>query len=289
MVVEIPPSTTDLKAANGSPIPLLVEKTVKAVWKGRTIKLHGIRDRAHGRSDPRSHVATGAGRSLGFQDRPPDNRRRDTLTVRWRGCHDMPRLVVQETIVIPARSQMDIPIKTVYSNLKATRDAAGTGWMTESGETAHGLQITRTLIAIRVLEVPVRVMNVLHHPVTWEKGAMVSSLEQMVVMTPTTEETRPAPDLTFKVDLLDAVDEEIQPAEKEAVSQLLDEFEDVFERGEYDLGSTDIVEHTIDTGDYKPIRQPLRRNPLPNLQAITEQTSEMLRQVLIEPAISEWT
>ena len=47
-------------------------------------------------------------------------------------------------------------------------------------------------------------------------------------MTPTTEETSPAPDLTFKVDLLAAVDEEIQPAEKEALSQLLDEFEAVF-------------------------------------------------------------
>ena len=89
--------------------------------------------------------------------------------------------------------------------------------------------------------------------------------------------------------MLAAVDEEIQPDEKEALSQLLDEFEDVFSRGEYELGSTDIVEHTIDTGDHKPIRQPLRRHLLPHLQAITEQTSEMLRQGLIEPAISEWT
>ena len=36
------PSTTDLKAANGSPISLLGETTVKAVWKGRTIKLQGV-------------------------------------------------------------------------------------------------------------------------------------------------------------------------------------------------------------------------------------------------------
>ena len=199
------------------------------------------------------------------------------------------RLVVQESIVIPARSPMDIATKTVYSNLKATPDAAGTSLMTESVKTAHELQIARTLVPNRLLEVPVRVMNVLDHPMTWEKGATVSSLEQVDVMTSTTEEARPAPDLTFKLDLLVAVDEEIQPAEKEALSQLLDEFEDVFSQGEYDLGSTDIVEHTIDTGDHKPIRQPLRRHPLPHQPAITEQTSEMLRQGLIEPAISEWT
>ena len=114
------------------------------------------------------------------------------------------RLVVQESIVIPARSQMDIPTTTVYSNIKATRYAAG--------EIAHGLQIARTLVSNRLLEAPVRAMNVLDHPVTWETRATVSSLEQVDVMTLTTEETRPAPDLTFKVDLLAAVDEEIQPA-----------------------------------------------------------------------------
>ena len=36
------PSTTDLKAANASTIPLLGETTVKAVWKGRKIKLQGV-------------------------------------------------------------------------------------------------------------------------------------------------------------------------------------------------------------------------------------------------------
>ena len=71
------------------------------------------------------------------------------------------RLVFQESIVIQALSQMDIPTKTVYSNLKATRDAAGTSWMTKSVETAHGLQIARTLVPNHLLEVPVRVMNVL--------------------------------------------------------------------------------------------------------------------------------
>ena len=197
------------------------------------------------------------------------------------------RLVVQESVVIPARSQMDILTKTVYSNLKATQDAAGPSWITESGETAHGLQTARTLVPNRLLEVPVRVTNVLEHPVTWEKGDTVNSLEQVDIMTPTTEETGPAPDLTFKVDLLAAVDKEIQSAEKEELSQLLDEFEDVFSRGEYDLGSTDVVEHTIDTADHKPIRKPLQRHPLPHHQAITKQTSEMLRQGLIEPVISE--
>ena len=38
-----------------------------------------------------------------------------------------------------------------------------------------------------------------------------------------------------------------------------------------------------------PIRQPLRRQPPPHLQAIKEQTELMLQQGIIEPTISGWT
>ena len=49
---------------------------------------------------------------------------------------------------------------------------------------------------------------------------------------------------------------------------------------------TNLIMHGIDTGDHKAIRQPLRRHPSPPAEAIREQTAEMLRQNLIESAIS---
>ena len=89
------------------------------------------------------------------------------------------RLVVQESIVKPARSQMDIPTKTVYSNLKAMRDAAGTIWMTESGETVHGLQIARTLV-------PNRQGNECSRPSgDVKEGSHRQQPEQVNVITPT--------------------------------------------------------------------------------------------------------
>ena len=36
------PTTTDLKEVNGSPIPLLGETMVKALWNGRMIQLQGV-------------------------------------------------------------------------------------------------------------------------------------------------------------------------------------------------------------------------------------------------------
>ena len=217
------PSTTHLKAPNGSPIPLLGKTTVKAVWKARTIKLQGVV------TEHMDEVILGLtwlqeqGAVCDFKTGHQPIEGEKHLQSDGEDAMICLRLVVQESIVIPARCQLDMPTKTVYRNLKATRDSAGTSWMTESGDTVHGLQIPRTLVLNRLLEVSVRVMNVQDHPVTWKKGNTVSNLEQVDVMTPTTEEIRQAPDLTFKVDVIAAVDEEIQPAEKGALSLILDE------------------------------------------------------------------
>ena len=46
--------------------------------------------------------------------------------------------------------------------------------------------------------------------------------------------------------------------------------------------------HCIDTGDAKPIRQPLRRYPPAHVEAISQQVDDYLKQNVIEPASSPW-
>ena len=69
---------------------------------------------------------------------------------------------------------------------------------------------------------------------------------------------------------------------------MIDEFQDVISQREYHLGQTDIVKHTIDTADHRPIKQALRRHQSLHQQTIKEQTAEMMKQGLVEPAGSEW-
>ena len=50
----------------------------------------------------------------------------------------------------------------------------------------------------------------------------------------------------------------IEQHEKQQLKSLLEEFQDVISVGDNDLGHTDFVYHTIDTGDAQLVRQPAR-------------------------------
>ncbi|HSN23026.1 MAG TPA: reverse transcriptase family protein, partial [Methylomicrobium sp.] len=88
--------------------------------------------------------------------------------------------------------------------------------------------------------------------------------------------------------LMENLPEELTAKQRNAAHILFTEYEDVFSRNEFDIGRTPLVECCIDTGDHRPIRQPLRRQPLKHMDVIDEHVNEMLRHGVIEPAASPW-
>jgi len=69
----------------------------------------------------------------------------------------------------------------------------------------------------------------------------------------------------------------------------LREYADVFSTGETDLGETSLAAHQIDTGDARPIRKTLRRQPFHLLDKINEHVAKMVEAGVIEPSCSPWT
>jgi hypothetical protein len=88
--------------------------------------------------------------------------------------------------------------------------------------------------------------------------------------------------------LLEKVDNDLSYEEKGHLKEILLQYQDCFSRSEYDLGHTEVVEHTIDTGNHPPIKQALRRQPLAYLPEIDKQVEEMLAQGIIESSASPW-
>ena len=69
---------------------------------------------------------------------------------------------------------------------------------------------------------------------------------------------------------------------------LLTRYADVFASNDTDLGCFPGIKHKIDTGNAKPIRQPMRRIPMGFEQEERKHLESMLRNGVIQPSMSEW-
>ena len=88
--------------------------------------------------------------------------------------------------------------------------------------------------------------------------------------------------------LLNDLKNTLSDIEFEAVCKLVHDYADVFSRSEFDLGRTEALHHRIDTGDSRPIKQPLRRHPKVHEDFIDKQVEKMLAANVIEPCASPW-
>ena len=73
-----------------------------------------------------------------------------------------------------------------------------------------------------------------------------------------------------------------------AIKGLLLEFQDVFSKGSYDLGCFTEIKHTIDTGDSKPVKLPMRHTPLGFQGEQDENLKIMLDVGVIQESCSDW-
>ena len=63
--------------------------------------------------------------------------------------------------------------------------------------------------------------------------------------------------------LLDGMSDQLEPEQQERILDLVLKYQEIFALPNGELGHTTLVQHTLDTGDSRPIKQPPRRMPLP--------------------------
>ena len=81
--------------------------------------------------------------------------------------------------------------------------------------------------------------------------------------------------------------ERLSPLQQQQLNELFKEFNDVFSRGEDDLGNTPLLEHAIETHG-PPLRQPYRRQNLAVRREEMAQVQQMLSSNVIRPSNSPW-
>lgn len=83
-------------------------------------------------------------------------------------------------------------------------------------------------------------------------------------------------------------DLEISQEQKMQLSQVVEAFEDIFALDQSDLGSTDLVTHSINTADNPPLRQPPRRIPFALRQQVERMVDQMMEDGIVVPSNSPW-
>jgi hypothetical protein len=77
--------------------------------------------------------------------------------------------------------------------------------------------------------------------------------------------------------------------DQEKLQELLTKYQDIFAKSNDDLLQTDRVQHRINTGTAKPIRQTPRRLPLGKREIEKADIDNMLDRKVIEPSKSPWS
>ena len=93
----------------------------------------------------------------------------------------------------------------------------------------------------------------------------------------------------FLQDLFERSSESLSESEQVALSQLLREFQDVFSKGDLDIGHFSGFQHRIDTGDAEPFKERMRRTPLGFQEEEEKHLRAMLAADVIQPSSSPWS
>jgi len=222
------------------------------------------------------------------------------------------RVYVESDVVIQPREERMIPARATLISIRQKPPIS----MIETHRLKPGIHIGRTLIPPEHDKAQVCLLNTTMEPQLITKGTCLGNLQparlldivdQQETMLKVPEEPEKSegpegPELTEEPEkpekpegpesaitkLMGQLPDDITDEQRQTVQQLLMSYEDIFSKDEYDVGRTDLIEYHIDTGNNRPIRQPLRRQPLKHLDEIDKNVEAMQQHGIIEPAASPW-
>ena len=112
------------------------------------------------------------------------------------------RVVLQENVTIPARSESDLLTKVVFHKLPAAEDNGC--WGTEPNVVDTGIHVSRTLLPCNQWsDLPVRVMNVSSQPAILKSGTVLAKLQPLEIVNENTDETEEKSTQNYQTSITD--------------------------------------------------------------------------------------
>ncbi len=170
--------------------------------------------------------------------------------------------VTLEPILIPARSQINMLARIQANSGEKEFTCNYVGLLDPEIQSVPGLFVARTVTSVKAGVTCVRAMNPTNedchvpcgtrlgefHSLVTQPGEEFTMLESTVAQIQTGIEPCTKP----KVDLRQSA---LNREEQTQLESLISKYSDVFSTDDYDYGRTDLVKHTIRTGEVNPVRQ----------------------------------
>ena len=200
------------------------------------------------------------------------------------------KIHLSETVHIPARSEMFVKGE-IRGDFQDGRDALIEPLLDIKG---GQVLLSRSVTKPKGSEVIMSVMNPTKELVILKKNVQVASLQPMEDVyncnqLPKGDNSMQYRELPAHLQpLVENASSKLTSEQTEQLSSALARYADVFVGPDGNLGRTQMVKHTIDTGNSKPIKLPPRRLPIHQKQIAEQEINTMLEKGVIEPSNSPW-
>ena len=195
------------------------------------------------------------------------------------------RIVLQETVSIPPRSEMFVSGKCLEAGSEVPLLVETSPRLLGKS----GVLVARSLLQSDKGEFPLRLMNVssetkiLHKNTTAAVGAVPVSTSSVNQVSSNADKLP-----EYLQDLYDRSISDLTSDQADKARNFLCKYHDVFASSKQDIGSTTVVRHSINTGDATPIKQRPYRQPYVKREETRKQIKKMLEADIIEPSTSPW-
>ncbi|KAK3083233.1 hypothetical protein FSP39_017411 [Pinctada imbricata] len=206
------------------------------------------------------------------------------------------RVVMKDTVTVQAQSEI-----TVQGRLIDTYDSTRDGVIENTVYFVDrmDLLIAKALVRPKKGFVPLHIVNFSMKPVTLSMNSVVAVYNEIETggeyvnvlkgednSSPSKKSEKGIP--SHLENLFDRSSENLDNEQVQILKNLLSKNENVFSRSENDIGRTRLVEHSIDTGGARPIKQHPYRVPLAKRLAAEKEIQQMAERGVIEPSSSPW-